>query len=386
MQGLAQGQQAAAMWANLIGYYTGRHNEGERNRALLETMASPGGSGQGTQVAQAPGYNPMSGGQDGEVPPDEDAGPSPAAQRGMQADALRKVIQTYAPEAKDLHTALKGMSVDQLEGIVKGHVMNQAAQEHAARMEDAQAQAELRRQQVMDDQSVGQFLKSYGAAEGAPAEKFGTALRTLPAAGGRVLPKALQAISQYEQIMENGQGWKTQPGPYEGISLLMPSNGRGRPVVLTDPNEATAPGTFQEDEVTGARFFNRGKQVMPSGYNPAKAQPTLAPQHDEDGNLIGWTQTDARGHSVFHQAKSGGLKEATDEKGNVLPGFYTDGQGRLHDTRSALQKAGFGAVTTPAPAAATKYKSADDVKAAVRNKALTREQGMKILKEQFGFE
>jgi hypothetical protein len=139
----------------------------------------------------------------------------------------------------------------------------------------------------------------------------------------------------------------TKDNPYPGVSLISTRSGRGGVHVVTDPNLGNDPDgalttDFQEDPVTGARFASRGKMMVPSGFNPAKAAPQFTPQHDDDGNLVGWSNTDARGHSTFTPYKGGGLKAATDDSGNPIPNVYVTPQGQVKDLRTVMQKSGLG--------------------------------------------
>jgi hypothetical protein len=137
-------------------------------------------------------------------------------------------VQAYAPGAKDLHTGLKGMSVDQLEGMLKGYTLKQAAAEqqarlgeYGARMQDYQAQAALRGQQGQSDAVAGDALRNYGSyvpPEGQsekPGDRMRYALSQVPSAGGRYLPKVIESLEKYEQLL-NPSGKKTflRPGEY----------------------------------------------------------------------------------------------------------------------------------------------------------------------------
>jgi hypothetical protein len=292
-------------------------------------------------ATEAGGFNPMAPGQQGAPGADdgsggggagENRGPSPAAQRGAQAEAIRKLIKTYAPDAKDLHTATKGMSVDQLEGMLKGYALKQAGAEQAARVQDWQAQARMRDQQVQDDQTVGKLLKAYGtfdpgtddegnALVASPGERMQFALKQVPEAGGRVLPKAVDALTRYEQLLN----------PKAGEDLT---------------------AHFEEDPVTGARFYRSGKTSIGSGFNPGTSQAKDPVAHfDEDGKVTGFSTWDSKKGYVFKPAKGdSGLKQATLQDGTVVPGFVVDGNGKMHDVRSAMEKA-LGASAAPAAGA-----------------------------------
>lgn len=345
MQG---GQQMQQAMTQLLQYYMGRGTQANELRAQAETLAgpdaaAPAGAGPGAPAGSEGdtsmgGFNPVtpSNGAGG-----EDQGPSPAAQRGTQADALRKVIQSYAPGEKDLHTALKGMSVDQLEGMLKGYALKQSAAEHAARLDDYQAQAQLRRQNALDDQTVGKLIKAYGTYEPqelddsgnpveAPGERLRHAFTQVPEAGGRALPKAVEALTRYEQ-------------------LLNPKKG-----------EEDLASQFVTNPKTGYSFLTRGRTSLPAGVDPTVAQPQEPQAHfDEVGKVTGFSEFDAKRGWIFKEAKNTGLKRAVLEDGSVLPGYVQSADGKIHDTRTAMEKA-FGA-SAGAPSALTIPKKKADL-------------------------
>jgi hypothetical protein len=188
-----------------------------------------------------------------------------------------------------------------------------------------------------DDQSIGEAANQYvtapdvitpletgvdpGGEEGAstmtftsrpatPDERFRRALAT-PGLSGRAVPKLIDALSRYGQMAEDNSPLVMKDNPYPGVSIVTSRSGRGGMHVVEDPNaggmaEALKP-TYTEDPITGSRTLLYGKTAQSTGFNPTKAQPQI-------------------------------LKAAQDEEGNAIPGYYIDGQGKLHDTRSALQK------------------------------------------------
>lgn len=326
--------------------------------------------------------------------------------RASQAKALRATVKAYNPDAGD---AVDSMGVDQLEGMLKGWGMKNAADLQNAHMQDFTAQAEQRRQLAADDQSIGDAVNRYANApdktaplladdtggEGpttmrpaTPDERFKYALGT-PGLSGRAVPKLIDALSKYGQSVEDNSPTVLKDNPYPGVSVIVPRGGRGAMHVVNDPN---SPGeklnpTYTEDPVTGARALLYGKSAEPTGFNPAKAAPTLMPQHDEEGNLVGWSQLDARGHATFiaNKAGSGKLKTATDEAGNPIPGYYVDPQGKLHDTRSALEKSLGTAKVAPdaksaAPKAPAQIKTKADFDALASGSTYIGKDGRRYLK------
>lgn len=324
MQGGQQTQQAMTA---LLQYLLGRGNQASELRAQAESLAGLANGEEaagGSAVAAPPGSEgDNSGGLPGQgtggfnpvtpVASGEESGPSPAMAAGNQADAIRKLVKAYAPEAKDLHSGLKALSLDQLEGMLKGYGMKQSAAEHQAKLADYQAQAALRRQQAMDDQTVGKLVKAYGMYEpedvetAAPGERLREAFKQVPEAGGRVLPKAIEALTRYEQLIN----------PKAGEENLTTS--------------------FSEDPISHMRFANRGKILQPSGVNPEYSQPKNDWIHDPDGNLVGVAMTDARGHTTMQKLPGGfKAKAVVDENGNPT-GIYQVGDKLMHqDALSAF--------------------------------------------------
>jgi hypothetical protein len=294
-------------------------------------------------------------------------------------------------------------------GLVQGVVEANTQKQLAARMEDYAAQARLRDQQAQDDQSIGSFLKSYADAppvstpaqeidyggeepattrDRTPAERFHYALSESPVTG-RAVPRLIDALAKYGH-MEDDQPVVVKDNPYPGMAMVTSRSGRGGVHVVTDPkvgkNSETLAPTYTEDPVTGARALLYGKSAQSTGFNPAKAAPQLVPQHDDDGNLVGWSQLDARGHATFLPNRGGAkLKQAADQDGNPIDGYYVDQAGKLHDVRSAMQKALGTEGTTPAKSAAPPvYKAPTDVVAAFKAGKLSRADAAKILTQQFG--
>jgi hypothetical protein len=327
----AGGQNMARIAEQLAGYFIDRGNRTKAARAQAEALLGPDDqAGPATNSMGTPsptfapagsegdmgGFNPTTGGPS-PASPDDNNEPSPAAQRGTQADALRKLIQAYAPGQKDMHQAIKGMSVDQLEGMLKGYAMKQAAAEHAAKMSDFEAQAQLRRQQALDDQTVGRLIRAYGqgpdVGQGPVSadERMRYAFTQVPdAAGGRVLPKAIEALTRYEQLRNPKAGEDLTP-------------------------------QFTEDPVTGLRFYRSGKTSIASGVNPAVApKPEPYGIHDAQGNLLQWALPNGKGGWTYKDVSQAQLVQARDENGNPIKGFYVGPGKKVVDARTQMDKAG----------------------------------------------
>lgn len=346
MQG---GQQMAQIAQQLVGYMIDRGNRAKAAQGQAEGLIGPddaptpganaydpaqdlpaeGGytpTGGAPAAAQPGGFNPVTPASGSGA----DSGPSPAAQRGIQAEALRKTIMAYNPGAKDVHQAIKGMSVDQLEGMLKGSAMRQGAAEQQSKMELMQAQlkdyayqAALRKQQAIEDEASGNAITKAMSlpASATLAERLAAAAAT-PGYGGRIGDRVAQRVLEYGKVMAGGAD-----------------------------GEALKP-SYTEDPVTGARTLTYGKQALPTGYNPSKVPPETE-HFDADGNLAGVSHFNPKTQQMeFKELKNTGLKRAIVD-GQALPGFVQDAKGNLRDTRTALEKSGFAgaaAGTNGAPA------------------------------------
>lgn len=243
------------------------------------------------------------------------------AQRGKQASALRKVIQSYS-DNPDLGHAINGLGVDDLEGILHGMALNSAMRAEQSQIQQRQAETawtNQRSQESADEgDATGQLMRAYGDIRQAdPTIKPGDAM--------------MQAFGQVGKV-----------NPRAGAALLKTF----APQIM-DQQDLTN-GTFSVPQ-TGATFVTRGKQILPAGFDPAvTGAGKPVPQTDPDGNLIGYSITDMRGHSTFHPAKgSAKLKQATDQNGNAIDGFFMDDSGKLHDTRDAMDKQGYEMLANP---------------------------------------
>lgn len=306
------------------------------------------------------------------------------AQRGKQASALRNVIKSYS-DNPDLGQAINSLGVDQLEGILHGMALNQAQKEMEAKAAESQAQAAWLNQRTADASEEGNALSQFAgtlapllAPGNAPASDDDNNFSIFGgyhAAPGNAPAPASSAPNINGAVLTAMAGMGRTNPKMAGVML-----GKILPSIMQNAGEDLTPGTFS-DETTGAHFAFRGKQFLPAGYDPkvtGAGKPT--PQHDDDGNLIGYTLTDARGHSTFHTAKgSAKLKQATDQSGNVIEGFYMDDSGKLHDTRSAMDKL----MGSDEPAKPD-YKTADEVREAFKANKIDRDAAKKILADKFG--
>jgi hypothetical protein len=130
---------------------------------------------------------------------------------------------------------------------------------------------------------------------------------------------------------------------------------RMNPRVASTVMKEVLPQVMGEAAIKKNTFFNKdavaedvpgmpGYKRVITGPNSATLQymgndiGTPIPQHDEAGNLIGYSTRDSSGHSKFTKAKGDAqIKVATDENGNPIPGYYRMGD-KVIDARTALQK------------------------------------------------
>lgn len=232
--------------------------------------------------------------QSGGAPQQSDPAGNPMAQnfaqQGAKADAIRKLVQSYAPEAKDLHSGLKAMSLPQLEGMLKGYTLKATAEEHAARMEDYQAQAKLRDQEATSEAAVGPALLAYTQAQGkdgaepSAQERWAAAAKT-PGFGGRVVPKFIAALAKYNEATGDAGPPVVTPGPYPGISFAQSKSGRGGLHVVTDP--AAGVGVVQDpitgDVVPNMIMTRTGPRAIPQ---PKEAEPALVAKRTMEANKM----------------------------------------------------------------------------------------------------
>jgi hypothetical protein len=289
------------------------------------------------------------------------------AQRGKQASALRNVIKSYS-DNPNLGQAINGLGVDDLEGIMHGMALNSAMSEAQSRMAEQQAQAAWLQQRTAESGDEGNAGAQF-AGKLAALLPYASAGGTAGAPGGP--PMALPNVNPGGSPMLDFGAYGTPasgapapasnpPGINGAVLNAWAAMGRTNPrmagvmlktilpSIMGNGGEDLTPGVFA-DPTTGAHFVYRGKQLLPAGFDPSKTGAGApVPQMDPDGNLIGYSITDIRGHSTFHPAKGGPqLKQATDQNGNPIDGFFMDDSGKLHDTRDAMDKQGYEMLPNP---------------------------------------
>ena len=285
-------------------------------------------------------------------------------QNGKVAKATRNLMKLNGYSS----VALDGMGLDQLKGLLDAHTLQSNMQMVTAKMADYRAQALERQQRAADDVGIGAAVNRFGqvmsqrgvrgyntdlTGEGEsddsqpPAtfqDAMAAALQT-PGLSGRAVPRLIDSLSKYGEAADGG-GTVTEPGPYPGLSLIRSRSGRGGVHVVTDPalsgnSQEDLTAHFEQDPVTGARFYRSGRTSMSSGFDPAAAaaETQMIPQHDDTGKVVGWSQVGPNGRATWVANKNNmTFTQAQDRDGKPVPGWYVDGQGKMHDTRSVMEK------------------------------------------------
>lgn len=180
-------------------------------------------------------------------------------------------------------------------------------QRMAAQAADSQAQAQQRQQQAEDDAATGRAANAFvhatpgqitpgiplppaSGAPGAPPANlpplqpsggFGMSLSpaaaaTLPPAGAAYAPATLSpgAAAMLPTLADRYNAALGTPGiGGRNLAPLLKQLGMLAPAFDSNPNGT--PITFEEDSTTGRRFARLGKQVLPSGTDPAMAPAAL---------------------------------------------------------------------------------------------------------------
>lgn len=274
-----------------------------------------------------------------------------------------KSLVEYADSSKLLSKdKAMTMDVDSLEGLVQGAMAKQEMDKNAATLQAFQDKSN-------EDNwlaNLGQQLAPMLAGQ-RPAIPQQTASATMGLASLFTgIPEldtngaGMSALAQYGQPMSpqekqaaiwNAVAAAGKANPHAAAAFL-------KPMLQTVTGSDTGTPTFTTSP-GGMILATYGKNMQPAGVDPSVISTGLQAQHDDEGNLIGYTSTDIRGHSTFHLAKGGNkLKPARDsETGLPIQGFYLTPEGKTVDTRGALQKLGVD-VPAPAPAAAAPAETA----------------------------
>lgn len=261
-------------------------------------------------------------------------------QRADRTKALRQVVKSYAPEgpAGDAMKAwADSAGLGELEGKIQGITLQQAQARQQAQMKDWRAQAKEREQ-------LGQWR--HQQMEGMKAEQTGLA-RFRDAAGSALTP----AGTFFNQLAPPELRVQAPELTAQDLVRLGIQTGAPSGEVLNYANALKA-GLLQGKET----FFQPTDKVqeLPGEVGENWSRVVLGPntsqlvfkgagrpvaQHDEGNNLLGFSFTDARGHSVFRPMTGPKMKQALDETtGEPIEGFYVDASGKVHDVRSVIQK------------------------------------------------
>jgi hypothetical protein len=261
------------------------------------------------------------------------------------------------------------MGVDQLEGVLHGIAANTQQQQAQAEISRSQAMADWYRQRIQESAGEGeaasQFASAYLAGEpgagGGNGPAFSAAPGNQPDLSGVTMPPPLQGIGGPSPLLSFGQQGTAPanggvPGGLDRVMGAMQSMARANPRMAGMMLNKILPDILGTAVAGKAAFFHPGDQPQTFGnwqriatgpntsqlvYNdPSGGQ--LTAQTDDDGNLVGWSQNDAKGRSRFIPYKgSAVVKQAVDQDGNVIPNHYITEEGKPVDTRTIFQRNGY---------------------------------------------
>lgn len=165
----------------------------------------------------------------------------------QKAKAMRQLVKAYAPEG-DQGDALTNWadtaSIGDLEGFVEQHAAQSAMKKAAtqekmmlAQLENYGAQADLRKQQAVDDQTAGAFLQNFLTTPATrsgpngepipltPMERLNLAATKTPNMSGKILPKVMDSLARWQQLTEKEDGgtppeFTVNTNAVPGVSLV----------------------------------------------------------------------------------------------------------------------------------------------------------------------
>lgn len=289
---------------------------------------------------------------------------------GKTADAFRNQMAAGTPTTGDEDPKILGTTADEWStlgaqdkwGKVSGYVQAQAQKSVMQQMAAAGLQNQQMRQQLGASQDFGNAWKmaannvnTAALAQRNPAPPSGSVLGDYAnlasslgpgQTGGPVMgrtPTMDDFVSAATNYYPNAMSAR------EAIPIVDHLAGRwhDKATGMDAPN-----ATWRQDPITGRRFLQVGKQVLPSGDDPATApQPVATDLPDKDGNPTG-TQivVDRKGGiKIVRPQATGALQPVIDPISNLpIPGMGVDASGKYHDVRTLMDKLG---MSTNAPAA-----------------------------------
>ena len=238
--------------------------------------------------------------------------------RGRKSKALDGLLSAYSPadseEGKQLKSALPGMSLEEKQGLVQAHAVKdyQAQQARADRLSEAQigayrGQEEERKARAEQDRAQGALPGEWMKAAAEPsnyveqdAAPRGMNMASYVAAAGRAGARLdPRMISEY---MDQQKGGGTL--------------------------------AFNEDPVSGHRYAVYGKQLLPSGVNPAKMPADAEAVLDPEGNILGYGLRDPKGRLTMMRGETGGITDK-DLLASLTKRIAAEAR---HDVKASLQK------------------------------------------------
>lgn len=284
-----------------------------------------------------------------------------AIQRGRQLKAMRAMAVDGLGMDPD---QVDGMSLPQLQGTLAGEALKrsnlgQQLQQQLTQSETEKNQMASTLQRYRQSayakftDMVNQVTKSNpeAALDTPTLEKMGLQAGLDPQDFRQLMGGGMYgARAGYYGDKASAPGFVPPPATAPpGFTVVPKADGSWE--MMRSPDAGTPEAnSFVEDPVTGARFLTRGKQVLPSGENPAlggQAQEVT----DETGNVVGHTVR-AGNRTVFQPLKGavdGQLRPVKDANGNILKGFGMDSTGKIHDFRTTMEKTSGNIGADPAP-------------------------------------
>lgn len=226
-------------------------------------------------------------------------------QDGAKSVQLRKVASLYAPERK---AEFDAMGLPQLEAEIAQHSARRLMEQ------DQMAKKQFAQQQKVSEAQLGNLAADNTRADSylklqSDAQQLHQQEQARQIAEANALKAAM---SKFARAYTTG----AQP-PLDAATLQRFSSPQGRldwalqasPEAISHPaiqnffkhaldTQDVANPQFIEDPLTGMRFITQGRQLMPSGVSPSKANSGKATQLlDESGNPIegSYLVTDPRG-------------------------------------------------------------------------------------------
>lgn len=190
------------------------------------------------------------------------------------------------------------MDLETLQGVMQGHAVKSA-------QADAQEKREVREMQMMESLQRQQAGQRQAQTDAAVPGFYGALT------DNQLPPTAPQLAPYYDATAEEMPQRPTRP-----INELLAEATQQFPAATRDNQvqstilqqlrqmqeaggTAQGPGQFVEDPQTGQRFYEKGRQVMPSGMNPERIPPGFESGTGPDGQPFTYTRDPRTGRVQF---------------------------------------------------------------------------------------